>query len=204
MLTESPIVPSLQINDTRSLADLLRDSAARHRQLCPRQVLGARMGLLGMAWLGLDRSSDDKRLLVIVETDGCFADGIVAASGCSIGARTLRVIDHGKVAAVFIDVETDQAVRITPHAQARQRAFEYMPGAPSKWHTQRDAYQIMPADELFTVRPVELVLSLAQLLSKPGCKATCEMCGEEIINEREVVQRGRILCRSCAGDRYWR
>jgi formylmethanofuran dehydrogenase subunit E len=60
----------------------------------------------------------------------------------------------------------------------------------------------MPATELFAVRPVELARSLEQLLSKPGCKAACDMCGEEIINEREVVQDGRTLCR--AGDGYWR
>ena len=204
MLTESSVPAFALAVDARSLTDLLRKSSARHQQLCPRQVLGVRMGLLGLAWLGLAASPGDKRLLVIVETDGCFADGIVATTGCSIGARTLRVIDHGKVAAVFVDGETDRAVRIAPQPQARKRALEYAPGAPSKWHAQRDGYQIMPDDELFTVRLIELTISLEQLLSKPGCKATCDLCGEEIINEREVRQHGQLLCRSCAGDRYWR
>jgi formylmethanofuran dehydrogenase subunit E len=100
----------------------------------PRQVLGVRLGLLGQAELGLAVSLGDKQLLVIVETDGCFADGVMAATGCSIGARTLRVIDHCKVAAVFVDVATDRAVRIAPQSQARERAVEYAPGAPSTWH----------------------------------------------------------------------
>jgi formylmethanofuran dehydrogenase subunit E len=162
------------------------------------------MGVLGASWLGLELPNVTKRLLVIVETDGCFADGIAAATGCSIGARTLRVIDHGKVAAVFVDVKTDHAVRIVPQPQTRERAFDYAPGAPSKWHAQRDGYQLMPDDELLTVRSVKLAFSLEQLLSKPGCKAVCSVCGEEIINEREVRHGNQLLCRACAGDSYWR
>jgi formylmethanofuran dehydrogenase subunit E len=189
---------------TRSLSDLLDESARRHKHLCPRQVLGARMGLRGAQLLGLEVPHPTKRLLVIIETDGCFADGIAAATGCSIGARTLRVIDHGKVAAVFVDTSINRAVRIAPHTHARQRAAECVPWAPSKWHAQLEAYQIMPDEDLFTVQSVELTTTLAQLLSKPGRKVICARCGEEIINEREVVQDGQTLCRACTGDSYWR
>jgi formylmethanofuran dehydrogenase subunit E len=189
---------------TRSLSDLLDESARRHKHLCPRQVLGARMGLLGAQLLSLEVPHPGKRLLVIIETDGCFADGIAAATGCSIGARTLRVIDHGKVAAVFVDVETERAVRIAPHAQSRQRAGAYAPWAQSRWHAQLEAYQLIPDEELFTLQAIELTTSLEKLLSKPGRKAMCAACGEEIINEREVVRDDQIVCRACAGDSYWR
>ena len=188
----------------RSLSDLLDESAARHQHLCPRQVLGARLGLLGAQLLGIDLPNAAKRLLVIVETDGCFADGISVATGCTVGARTLRLIDHGKVAAVFVDTKTDRAVRLIPSKTSRTLAREYAPIARSRWHAQLEAYQIMPDDELFDVQPVELTLSMEKLLSKPGRKAICERCGEEIINEREVIQEGRTLCRACAGDGYWR
>ena len=203
MLTASVWIEAPSVY-TRTLSDLLAASARRHRHLCPRQVLGARMGLLGAQLLGIDVPDPDKRLLVIIETDGCFADGIAAATDCSIGARTLRVIDHGKVAAVFVDIETQRALRIVPHAQSRQRARMHAPWAPSKWHAQLEAYQAMPDEELFTVQPIELTVSLKKLLSKPGRKAICAVCGEEIINEREVVQDDRTVCRACAGDGYWR
>ena len=188
----------------RSLIDLLRESASRHKHLCPRQVLGARMGLLAAHELQLDLPRDDKRLLIIVETDGCFVDGLSAATGCSIGHRTLRLIDHGKIAATFIDTETNQAVRIIPKRSSRQSSKYYAPFARSRWHAQLEAYQIMPDAELFDVQRVELTLSLEKLLSKPGAKAICERCGEEIINEREVIQNRQTLCRACAGDSYWR
>jgi formylmethanofuran dehydrogenase subunit E len=205
----TPVTATSQIKTsgshaTRALSDLLDESAARHKHLCPRQVLGARMGLLGTHWLGLELPDTDKRLLVVVETDGCFADGVSVATDCTVGARTLRVIDHGKVAAVFVDTKTDRAVRLIPRKTSRTLACEYAPLSRSPWHAQLEAYQIMPDAELFDVQPVELTLSLEKLLSKPGRKASCDQCGEEIINEREVKHGDRTLCRACAGDGYWR
>jgi formylmethanofuran dehydrogenase subunit E len=113
------------------------------------------------------------------------------------------LIDHGKIAATFIDTETNQAVRIVPKRSARATAARYAPLARSRWHAQLEAYQIMPEAELFDVQPVELTLSLEKLLSKPSAKAICDRCGEEIVNEREVLQDGQTLCRACAGDGYW-
>lgn len=31
----------------------------------------------------------------------------------------------------------------------------------------------------------------------------CDVCGEEIINEREVHREGLTLCRACAGVSYY-
>ena len=189
---------------TRSLSDLLRESAVRHKHLCPRQVLGARLGLLGAQSLKIDLPNTHKRLLIIIETDGCFADGVSVATGCTIGARTLRVVDHGKIAATFIDTQIGHAVRIIPRHESRALAQQYAPQAKSRWHAQLEAYQIMPDNDLFSAERVELTLSLEKLLSKPGYKARCDACGEEIINEREIIQGNRTLCRACAGDSYWR
>lgn len=109
-----------------------------------------------------------------------------------------------KVAATFIDVETGEAVRVLPHPQSRLRALDYAPSARTRWQAQLDAYQIMPDEELLAVQPVRLRFPLEQLLSKPGRRVTCETCGEEINNEREVVHEGKFLCRACAGYSYYR
>jgi formylmethanofuran dehydrogenase subunit E len=153
--------------------------------------------------LGSAIPDGEKRFLVMVETDGCFADGVSVATGCTVGARTLRLIDHGKVAAVFIDTKTDRAVRLIPNKTSRTQALDYAPLARSRWHAQLAAYQIMPDAELFTIQSVQLTLSLEKILSKPGRKAVCDTCGEEIINERETRQAGQVLCRACAGHGYW-
>jgi formylmethanofuran dehydrogenase subunit E len=187
-----------------TLGELLHESSAFHRHLCPRQVLGVRMGLLGGQWLGLEVPRRDKRLLVFVETDGCAADGVSVATGCRVGGRTLRVLDFGKVAATFVDTRSGAAVRVVPSPLSRERARDYAPLAKNKWQAQLLGYQSMPDHELLLAQPVTLTVSLERLLSKPGCRVKCDVCGEEIINEREVVRQGEIVCRACAGDGYCR
>ncbi len=186
------------------LAVHLEYLATLHDHLCPRQVLGVRIGMLAADLLGLPLPQTDKRVFTIVETDGCFADGVSAASGCTLGHRTMRLADYGKVAATFIDTETSAAFRIAPRAGVRELAHQYAPDATSKWHAQLAAYQVIPADDLFVVQAVVLTVSLDKVISKPGRRVTCEACGEEILNEREIVSEDRILCRACAGDAYYR
>ncbi len=186
-----------------NIEELIEESAALHRHLCPRQVLGIRMGLLGGELLGLDVPQKNKRLLTVVETDGCGADGIAVATNCWVGRRTMRILDFGKVAATFIDRKTERAFRVHPNPAARKLAPEYAPDAKNHWEAYLLAYQRMPTDELLIAEPVTIAFSLEKLWSKNGKRVTCAICGEEIINEREVVQDGIILCRSCAGERYY-
>jgi len=181
----------------------IKASTAHHQHLCPRQVLGVRIGLAGAAQLGLETARKDKRLMVIVESDGCFADGISAASGCTVGHRTLRVEDFGKVAATFVDVQSEQAYRVAPRLDVRQRAWAYAPGETRRYFAQLRAYQIMPADELLSIHEVQLTLPVKTLISRPGLRVKCAACGEEIINEREVYLDNDALCRACAGQTYY-
>ncbi|MEM7336811.1 MAG: FmdE family protein [Chloroflexota bacterium] len=194
----------------RILNPILETSAQRHQHICPRQVLGARIGLFGLKTLGFidtDYShpftNSEKRLLTVVETDGCGADGIAIATDCHVGRRTLRVIDYGKVAATLIDTHTKRAIRVWPAVESRRCAKAYAPTAESKWHAYLAGYQLMPDHELLQFASVRLTQSIESILSKPNQRAICENCAEEIMNEREVVSNGRILCRACAGDSYY-
>ncbi|NWF71195.1 MAG: TraR/DksA C4-type zinc finger protein [Chloroflexi bacterium] len=186
-----------------SFAELLAQTAARHDHLCPRQVIGVRMGMYAAKLLELALPQSDKRLLTFVETDGCFADGVSVATGCSLGHRTLRLMDFGKVAATFVDTNTERAVRIFPHAESRSNARLWLPDARSRWHAQLEAYQVMPVERLLCWQPVTLTIALQQLISRPGVRVNCAVCGEEIINEREVIVDGQAICRTCAGDYYY-
>lgn len=185
------------------IQELLNLSSSRHRHLCPRQVLGVRIGLAGAAALGLDTPRTDKRLLTIVETDGCFADGVEVTTGCSMGHRTLRLEDFGKIAATFIDVKSGESVRVAPRPDVRERAYAYAPHEQRHYFAQLIAYQIMPEDELISVQRVVLLCRIEEIVSRPGVRVNCDLCGEEIINERELQVAGQLLCQSCAGMSYY-
>ena len=186
-----------------NIQHLLDISARDHSHLCQRQILGVRIGLAGLSALGFDDPPTGKRLLIITETDGCFADGLSASTNCTIGHRTLRVEDYGKVAAVFVDVNTGRAVRVAPALDIRQLAYEYASDEMRHYFAQMQAYQIMPDEEMFTVNEVQLAISIESIVSRPGIRVNCDVCGEEIMNEREVKQDGLNLCRACAGNSYY-
>ncbi len=183
---------------------LLDISSRDHAHLCPRQILGVRIGLKGTCSLQLEPNLRSKRILTIAETDGCFVDGLSAATNCTVGHRTLRIEDYGKVAATFIDTKTGRAFRIAPVLDVRERAYQYAPGESRRYFAQMRAYQIMPDDEMLSIIEIELNASIQSIMSRPGVRVNCETCGEEIMNEREVIQNGILLCHSCAGRSYYR
>lgn len=185
------------------LPALLDATARLHRHLCPRQVLGVRLGLAAAAWLDLPVPQVDKRLLAVVETDGCFSDGVAVATNCWVGRRTMRVEDFGKVAVTLVDTVSEQAVRAVPRLAARGEALAYAPEAADSWHGQLLGYQRMPVEALLVLSPVRLRQSVAEIVSQPGLRVSCAGCGEEIMNGREVVRDGKAMCRACAGEPYY-
>jgi formylmethanofuran dehydrogenase subunit E len=185
------------------ISDLLKQSSARHDHLCPRQVLGVRIGLAGLAILELDPPVNKGTALIIIESDGCFADGIEVATGATIGHRTLHVNDFGKMAATFADVKTGRAIRISPALDVRERAPLYAPDEPRHYFAQLQGYQVMPDAELLRIQEVALNPTLEELISKPLVRVHCDYCGEDIINEREVIVNGAVVCRTCANDGYY-
>ncbi len=186
-----------------ALSDLLTQTSALHKHLCPRQVLGIRIGLQGGALLGLTVPQSNKRLLAIVETDGCAADGVAVATGCWVGHRTLRVEDYGKVAATFIDTLTGLAYRVWPRLDARRLASPFAPDARNRWESQLLGYQRMPIEALLEWREVRLRVNVEEIVSRPSVRAVCELCGEEILNGRETRLDDRVVCKACAGASYY-
>ncbi len=193
------------------LDQYLHESAARHKHLCPRQILGVRMGLLALKTLDLisyDNHvrfwNERKHIIAFLETDGCGADGICTATNCWMVRRTAYLIDHGKMAATLVNRKTGTAVRVYPHPQARTAAREQFPNAQSRWHAYLEAYRVLPDEQLLCVQAVKLTIALDEIISRPGIRVDCQQCGEEIINAREIVADGRTLCRRCAGDSYFR
>jgi formylmethanofuran dehydrogenase subunit E len=162
------------------------------------------MAMAGCRELGLEEPKKGKQLIVYVEIDRCAADAIQAVTGCKLGKRTLKHVDYGKLAATFVNTTTGQAVRVAARETARQEALRYAPQAHDHHAAQAQAYKIMPDEELLTIERVAVDIPPQDRPGPPTRRVLCEQCGEGINDGREVRRQGRVLCRACAGDRYYR
>ena len=185
---------------------LIQGSAAAHGHLCPGQVVGVRMALLGCRLIGLDdpqRIDQIKKLIVVVEMDRCTADAVAYVTGVKLGRRSLKYMDYGIMAATFINLETGKAFRIISTEEARDLSSVYAPEVNGKFNQQLMAYQRMPDSVLFRVQAVEVNLSEYDLPGPTRRKVVCDQCGQVVRDHREVVQEGLVLCKPCALGAYF-
>jgi len=180
-------------------------AAEAHGHICAGQILGLRMAVYGMELLGIEdpAGKDRKRVVTFVEIDRCATDAIPIVTGCRLGKRALKFRDFGKMAATFCDLSNGRAVRIAALESSKQRAREMYPEMANKNQQQMRAYREMTTDELFDVQWVRVQLGPEDFPGYKGERHICAECGEGINFERQVMQEGRILCRGCAGERYY-
>lgn len=176
-----------------------------HGHICAGQILGLRMAIYGVELLGIEDPTgrDRKRLVTFVEIDRCATDAIPVVTGCRLGKRALKFRDFGKVAATFCDLESGRAVRISAKESSKQRARELYPGIGDKNRQQMQAYREMPQAELFDTQWVRVELGPEEFPGYKGDRKICAECAEGINFERQVIREGRVLCKSCAGERYY-
>jgi formylmethanofuran dehydrogenase subunit E len=186
----------------KSLDEHLRAAEQAHGHLCAGQVLGVRMGMVGCREVGIDEPKGSKKLIVYVEIDRCATDAIQAVTGCSLGKRSLKFLDYGKMAATFVNTETGKAVRVLARDDARALAASYVNGAANRHEGERQAYIVMPEASLFSLSAVEIEIAPSEIPGSRGGRVTCARCGEGINFRREVIQDGKILCIPCAQGSY--
>jgi formylmethanofuran dehydrogenase subunit E len=185
---------------------LLKQSAAAHGHLCPGQVVGVRMAMLGCRLIGLDeptRIDQIKKLIVFVEMDRCTGDAVAFVTGVKLGRRSLKFMDYGIMAATFVNLETNAAFRVISTEEARYLATVYAPEIPEKYPQQLEAYKRMPDSVLFRVQKVRVDLSEYDLPGPTRKKISCNRCGQVVRDNREVVQNGQNLCKPCAKKAYF-
>ena len=190
----------------KSLEKHLDEAATFHGGDCPGQTLGVRLARAGLEYLGIDDPLSDpwrKNLIVYVEIDRCAADALMIVTGCRVGKRTLKIIDNGIMAATFMDLKTGRAVRVTAREEARELASRYAPDVAEKYEQQRQAYRVMPEEELLSFEEVKVTIPAEDMPGSPISRVACEQCGDNIVDMREVRQDGVILCRPCAHGGYF-
>ncbi len=188
----------------KSLEEYLALAAQNHGHMCPGQVLGVRMAMLGLKALGIDDPAKyRKRLLTFVEIDRCATDAVSLVTGCRLGKRSLKYLDYGKVAATFVDLESERAVRIVARDDSRDKAKAMFPELSDPAKQQLEAYKVMDDAELFIRRRVHVKLRPEDLPGRPRSRVQCDQCGEGVNDGRERRVGGRALCRNCEGESYY-
>lgn len=175
--------------------ELLDEAGRFHGDVCRGIELGTRMTMRGLREIGIadPKGADRKNLIVYVEIDRCATDAIMALTGCRPGKRTMKVLDHGKMAATFIHLETRQAVRVALRPKRPEARNEDVP------------MDTLSDDELLLVTPVEVDLRPEDMPGRPVRTCACDRCGENIMDGREIVAGGETLCRPCReGATYYR
>jgi formylmethanofuran dehydrogenase subunit E len=187
----------------KSLDEYLELAAVAHGHICAGQVLGVRLAMLGLKELGIkDPIAEPKRLVTYVEIDRCVTDAVALVANCRLGKRALKFRDWGKVAATFCDLQTGRAVRIAAKESSKQAARELFPNLPRE-EGQQKAYAQLSDDVLFERQLVRVEVLPEDLPGFKGPRVVCAECGEGINFKREITKEGRVLCRACAGERYY-
>lgn len=185
---------------------LLKESVEQHGHLCPGQVVGVRMAMLGCRLIGFDEPRQlpqIKRLIVYVEMDRCATDAISSVTGVKLGRRSLKFIDNGIMAATFVNLETQKAFRITSKESSRNLATDYAPDIKDRAQQQLAAYKKMDENDLFAIEEVVVDVPACDMPGPTRFKATCTRCGVVVRDKREVMKNNEILCRPCALGTYY-
>ena len=195
-----------------SLDELLRSAEAAHGHMCPGQVLGVRMAVLGLSRLrgelGLmdPEGADRKRLVTFVEIDRCATDAIGLVTGCRLGKRTLKFRDWGKMAATFVDLASGRGVRVVALEESRELSRALYGHIESKSGQQMAAYRELADAQLFREEWVRVDVDPAELPGYKGERILCPRCGEGVNFGRFSEIEGQRLCLSCAEPElhYWK
>jgi formylmethanofuran dehydrogenase subunit E len=197
----------MQADYLANLDSLIEECRSLHGHICPGQVLGVRMAVLGCRLTGIEdpRGADRKRLFVWVEIDRCVTDAISAVTGVRLGKRSLKFLNYGKVAASFLNLPENRAYRIVAKDESRELADALNPTIGDKKERQMLTYRNADASALFKVESVSIELNDFEMPGRPRRRIICELCGEGVNDGRELIDAmNRRVCRSCAFGTYYR
>jgi formylmethanofuran dehydrogenase subunit E len=177
----------------RTFEEDIQAAAEYHGHVCSGIAMGVRMARFAMDYLGIDEPLAYRDSLVYVEVERCLTDAVQVVTGCTLGRRRLKVVDYGKMAATFVNVATNTAVRLAVKSA----------GMPPQGEDPVAFWQKFSDAEIFTIEKVRMNIPPADLPGPPISTAVCAKCGEKVNDCREVSVDNSILCKACAGKPYY-
>jgi len=218
-LRENPRAEFGEAIRKNDVATCLIKTAEIHGHYCPGSALGVMASMYGLHLLGPDCMDADgimENLLAIVEINACFADGVQAVSGCTLGNNSLIYRDLGKHAVTFAVRGRKEGVRIRvrPEFQKYVRGAvpEFYPlmetvimkraGTPEEEKRFREkgrkaafALAKLPFEKLFAA---ETVIPDIPDYAPIAASAVCPQCGEMVMATKISTDTG--TCFMCSGN----
>jgi formylmethanofuran dehydrogenase subunit E len=179
----------------KSFEQDLEEAVKFHGHLCAGQILGVRMTRMALRKLGIEEPEKYKDLVVYVEADRCLADAVMVVAKCNMGRRRLKWIDYGKMAATFVDIAKNKAIRVGPKdVKVDVKQGEDLVKAWAAWSD----------EDAFSAVEVTVDIPAGDLPGNPIKTIVCSKCGEKVHDGRSVTVDGAELCRACANGAYYK
>ncbi|UOY10541.1 FmdE family protein [Methanonatronarchaeum sp. AMET6-2] len=216
--------PRSKINEyikEEEIFNLILESAKLHGHLCPMLVLGVKVGVDGLSQLDTDHKGMED-VVVLVETNSCFTDGIQLTTGCTFGNNALIYRDYGKTAATIIQ-RGEKALRyhyedydyIEKNYPEAYELFETV--VVEREGTQKEQKMLRekwmetaldlinkPLNEMFKIEKTSSTDHLDLPEKAPIFEDRfCIECGEKIMAEKAVeTAENRYKCIPCSNGNY--
>jgi formylmethanofuran dehydrogenase subunit E len=200
-----------------NLQKLLRISGLLHGHFCPGSAMGVKAAARAVKELGV-KSTGMEEVVVIVETNACFADGVQMVTGCSFGNNALIYRDYGKTAFTLAK-RTGEGIRIS--ALFDRAMQERSPEAAKLWEkvvvkrsgNESDSKRLkelwkelsfkvlgLPDEEVLDIKKVTIdVPAYARIFAS----VKCSVCGENVMEPRARIRKGNPVCLPCSDHEYY-
>ena len=193
----------------------LAAAQAFHGHKCPAMPQGLRAGKVAMELLGVSRARGGGELLAVIETgehhfSGCFADGVMFATGCTLGKGNIEKRPLGKFGLTLVDTASLRAVRVVPKYERMSKClgmdfFQLRKQGVLPW--QLDPQVIEPLIANVVESPWEEMFDVQHIERYPYHKATevfaaerCAGCGELVVSSYATEYQAHFYCPVCLDE----
>jgi formylmethanofuran dehydrogenase subunit E len=174
----------------------LEKAVAYHGHLCVGQVLGVHLSEKGLEAIQTD---DPKNMIVFVENDRCIADTIQILTGTRLGRRTMKLVNYGKMAATFVNLQTQIAYRIWVSGNL-DKIFGDVGTDKFK---RCEKLLLTKSEDVVSLVQVSVIISPDEMPGKPRHTILCSRCGEKVMDAKEIYLEQKPLCLACAKGAYY-